>query len=462
MNLPLLLALTTFLGPGGPAGPDDLLPETPPGWRYERMDLPLAFAPELEYEGFEELRFAPGMFEPDSDSYFSYVFAIRIEEALSADADFLRTFLERYYLGLCRSVAESRELEVDLSGFSVTVVPEDATSMRPIEATIEMVDAFGSGAPLTLAVELHTHAGPEHTEVLGLASPLPRDASVWDDLRAVGDAWRRDRAVPAFLNHFYVVPDAATYAALVADPFLASLAVRETRTTVRTDLTYTGLYLYGDTTYFEFLEPSEAFPPGNTGIAFGFERAGGAEATATALRGRGLEAYVVPITRAYESEQVPWFHMLGITAPADSNLSLFALEYDPRFLASWYPELPPAAASIERAAILDRYAHVLAEGGERQVANLVDVTAIHLELDAKDTAHLGRVCAALGYAPGRADGALVHDGPGVRISIQPAARSRGVVAFDLALRTPIEREPLVLGRARFTFRGATARFELLP
>ena len=36
---------------------------TPEGWRTETIPFPLEFAPELEYEGLEELRFAPGMFD---------------------------------------------------------------------------------------------------------------------------------------------------------------------------------------------------------------------------------------------------------------------------------------------------------------------------------------------------------------------------------------------------------------
>ncbi len=35
----------------------------PPDWRYERIDFPLPFAPELRYTGVAELRFAPGMFD---------------------------------------------------------------------------------------------------------------------------------------------------------------------------------------------------------------------------------------------------------------------------------------------------------------------------------------------------------------------------------------------------------------
>ncbi len=35
-----------------------LLP-VPEDWRFEKIDFPLDFAPDLDYQGFEELRFAP-------------------------------------------------------------------------------------------------------------------------------------------------------------------------------------------------------------------------------------------------------------------------------------------------------------------------------------------------------------------------------------------------------------------
>ena len=47
----------------------ELLPPAPAGWRFERIDFPLDFAPDIEHEGFEELWFAPGMFAPESDTF---------------------------------------------------------------------------------------------------------------------------------------------------------------------------------------------------------------------------------------------------------------------------------------------------------------------------------------------------------------------------------------------------------
>ena len=70
--LQLLLACATAVVPQDPP-----LVQVPEGWRHERLDFPLSFAPELEFRGFEDLSFAPGMFALNSDSYFSYALGLR-------------------------------------------------------------------------------------------------------------------------------------------------------------------------------------------------------------------------------------------------------------------------------------------------------------------------------------------------------------------------------------------------
>ncbi len=79
MPLPMIL-LHLFLTCATAVPPQDpplvLVPE---GWRHERIDFPLSFAPELEFRGFEDLSFAHGMFELNSSSYFSYALGLRLE-----------------------------------------------------------------------------------------------------------------------------------------------------------------------------------------------------------------------------------------------------------------------------------------------------------------------------------------------------------------------------------------------
>ena len=57
-----------------------------PGWRYERIELPPAFAPTLP-PGVETLWFAPGMFDPAAADYFTYVFSLDWNEPLEPEAE---------------------------------------------------------------------------------------------------------------------------------------------------------------------------------------------------------------------------------------------------------------------------------------------------------------------------------------------------------------------------------------
>lgn len=438
---------------------DSLLPPAPSGWRHERLALPPDFAPELELRGVEDLLFAPGMFAPDSDSYFSYVLALRVEGELEVDESYLTRFLESYYRGLCRAVGEERKLTLDLAQVAAGVRREE----ERFHATVAMFDVFVTGEPLELALEIEVHAAPRKTELIGLASPLDAAAPIWTELRALRDGWRAARPAPVFLNHLYVVPDRETYEALASSEFLReSFAVFEERETVRADLTYKGLYFYGAHTYFEFLPPGAAgLVEGSSGLAFGLEAAGASETLASTLGNRSVRTQLVPITRQLEGEQVPWFRLLGIEMPP-SPLNLFVMEYEPRFLARWHATLAPASGGIARAAVLERYAAALERSDWRGQASLADVTEVRLALDDAQRERLLAVCTASGHeVEVVGDGWLVHV-PQSRLAIRRSAEPGGVTGFLMSLRSSLEREPLQFGKAMLTFHGSTAELQFLP
>src|ERR1043166_8884463 len=102
-------------------------------------------------------------------------------------------------------------------------------------------------------------------------------------------------ALVVFLNHFFVVLDHDTYAAIDANAFLTrEFAPFERRTTVRNDRSYTGVYFYGTNTYFEFFDATTQ--KGTAGIAFSPEMPGAIEAEVPSL-----------ITRKLGDAQAPWF-----------------------------------------------------------------------------------------------------------------------------------------------------------
>jgi len=176
--------------------PPSMLP-TPADWRFERIEFPLSFAPELKYEGFEELRFSPGMFSAESETYFTYIFAMKITSAAALDAAELQSLLETYFRGLCRTVAKEKKFDIDVSKLSAQVRADqpNAQPARSFRATVESFDPFVTGKPLTLNLEMIViDASRTDHRIFAAVSPKPTDASIWQLLRAQKDAFQARHA----------------------------------------------------------------------------------------------------------------------------------------------------------------------------------------------------------------------------------------------------------------------------
>ncbi len=61
-------------------------------WRFEAMPLPPRFAPKVKWTGFEEIRFAPGVFDNSSPNYFSYVIALSVNGTSAINAAGIKEF----------------------------------------------------------------------------------------------------------------------------------------------------------------------------------------------------------------------------------------------------------------------------------------------------------------------------------------------------------------------------------
>jgi Family of unknown function (DUF5829) len=171
------------------------------------------------------------------------------------------------------------------------------------------------------------------------------------------------------LNHCYVTVDQATFDA--AERFLAGFGAVEKRTTVRKDMTYTGLYLYGEQTYLELLSPGSANFGAPSGIAYGVEVPGALDRVCRALRAPALEE----ITRG----EVPWFK--SCRPEQLPGLAEWVMEYMPAFFRGFQPELPPARPTIARSDALIRYAASCGKLRERAEGLFEDVVGLEVVLD---------------------------------------------------------------------------------
>lgn len=178
---------------GEPQLQPELLPPTPADWRFERIDFPLSFAPELKYEGFEELRFAPGMFKPESDTYFTYILAMKITNEATLDAAGLQSLLETYFRGLCGTVAKEKKFDIDVTKISAKV-NADKSGAQPagqFKATVESFDPFVTGKPITLHLEMVViELGRTDHRIFAAISPKPADSPVWTLLRTLKEQFQ--------------------------------------------------------------------------------------------------------------------------------------------------------------------------------------------------------------------------------------------------------------------------------
>ena len=141
-----------------------------PGWKSERIPFPLEFAPTLAHKGDEELRFAPGMFNPAADDYFSYAFVWIVGKDERVDAG---KELPVYFDGLCKAV--------------------DAKVCTPAKASaseVQTVDAFKAKKPLRLFYDVTTRACGDRQAHIFRVSPQPRVHAVWKTLGKVADSFR--------------------------------------------------------------------------------------------------------------------------------------------------------------------------------------------------------------------------------------------------------------------------------
>lgn len=268
---------------------------------------------------------------------------------------------------------------------------------------------------------------------------------------------------PVYLNHFFVVVDAASYRALQDSAFVRDeWAPFEKRTTARNDETYTGIYWYGHHTYYEVFEPDAEGPVGSSGLALGVEEPGQSRLVkaiwSEALGGAGAGS----VTRKTETAEPTWFEMTYASIPP-GVLRIFLLEYDESFLARWYPELTPERG-ITRAAVLDRYVAKIGRTEGRANTLLGDVTGLVLALSPDERDTLVKHLQPVGWRVGEDGQATLLEGPeGVALHVvEPAEGRRGIVEATFSLQRRARRRSERLGSIVLKVDRDEARLRFVP
>ncbi|HMG23772.1 MAG TPA: hypothetical protein VK607_20705 [Kofleriaceae bacterium] len=117
----------------------------PDGFRGETLPFPLEFAPGLGHKGVEELRFAPGFFDPSAPGYWSYAFVWRTDDPAELDAAAIGGELTAYFRGLIAAVDQAKQI-TDRDAIAVRATPSGAR----FALAAHVYDAFRTKQPVEL------------------------------------------------------------------------------------------------------------------------------------------------------------------------------------------------------------------------------------------------------------------------------------------------------------------------
>ncbi len=86
------------------------LMQTDSAWGKEIIKIPFWFAPEINYEGYEDIRFAKGWEEIDSAGFWTLVFVWDMNLNTKPTAKLFEDTIKLYFDGLMKVVNEDKEL----------------------------------------------------------------------------------------------------------------------------------------------------------------------------------------------------------------------------------------------------------------------------------------------------------------------------------------------------------------
>jgi hypothetical protein len=149
--------------------------EAPAGWGIEQIPIPLGFAPSLEFNGLEDIRFAPGWSDPGSPDFWTYKFVWEIAEDPRLDEVRLSLMLETYFAGLAQAVSQLG----DALQLPAAVFIGDGERYR---GRLRIYDAFTSKAWIYLNARVYSQQRSDKHLVVFEFSPQAFDHEVWQEL----------------------------------------------------------------------------------------------------------------------------------------------------------------------------------------------------------------------------------------------------------------------------------------
>lgn len=161
----------------------------PAGWTTEHFSLPPEFAPQITFQGVEDIRFAPGWGDSKSDEHWTYSFLWWLEGSPKYDAAILQANLKAYYEGLvARNIAGVPSNKLVTTAASVKKATTAPGDVATFSAFINMLD-YHTQQPMTLNCLVHVKecSDQKNTAIYFEVSPKPVTHPVWKKMTLIGE-----------------------------------------------------------------------------------------------------------------------------------------------------------------------------------------------------------------------------------------------------------------------------------
>ncbi len=152
-------------------------------WGKEIIQIPFWFAPEINYEGYEDIRFAKGWENIESAGFWTLAFAWDMNLYSEPKTAFFEDNLKLYFDGLMKVVNEDTSLTIPKTKVFLTQ-GESINKSSIFKGTIETYDAFTTKEIITLNLIIENYYCEKTNKYLPLFRISPKDFSheSWDML----------------------------------------------------------------------------------------------------------------------------------------------------------------------------------------------------------------------------------------------------------------------------------------
>ncbi len=162
---------------------------TPKEWRGETLKLPPGFAPDLKWGGVEHIRFAPGMFKPDSDSFFSYVLVFLLSKDDDISSENMQAQVLTYYRGLAKAVMGGKGQSVKAEDFQLKL-EQSKDKKNSWHGVLDWVEPFATQKPQNLNLEVNLWKRKDSPVLYFCVSPQKKDHEIWKEMRKYRDLFQ--------------------------------------------------------------------------------------------------------------------------------------------------------------------------------------------------------------------------------------------------------------------------------